>query len=95
MLGVEVWGDGDAARRYLDESPLDSAAAGLEAPTVIVLVYPDVHRSVLPIVVGTMDEDTSTPGSLTGTATGQQAAATSRQRHGSPGAAVTRSGALS
>ncbi|MGX5655634.1 hypothetical protein ACWKWC_12745 [Geodermatophilus nigrescens] len=57
VLGIEVWGDDDAARRHLDELPLDSAAAGLEAPTVVVLVFPEAYRSVLPIVVGTPGED--------------------------------------
>ncbi|MGY1714714.1 hypothetical protein [Geodermatophilus nigrescens] len=57
VLGIEVWGDDDAARRHLDELPLDSVAAGLEAPTVVVLVFPEAYRSVLPIVVGTTGED--------------------------------------
>ncbi|PRY50248.1 hypothetical protein LY71_104285 [Geodermatophilus tzadiensis] len=71
VLGVEVWGDDDAARRYLDELPLDSAAAGLEAPTVIVLVYPDVYRSVLPTVIATTDRGTHPLGDLAATTTGQ------------------------
>ncbi|MGX5653400.1 hypothetical protein ACWKWC_01340 [Geodermatophilus nigrescens] len=71
LHGVEVWGDDDAARRYLDELPLDSAAAGLEAPTVVVLVFPEAYRSVLPLVIGATDEDASAPDSLAGTAPGQ------------------------
>jgi hypothetical protein len=66
--GIEVWGDDDAARRYLGELALDSAAAGLGAPTVVVLVFPEVLRSVLPSVVGRMDADSSALGSLTGAA---------------------------
>ncbi len=69
--GIEVRGDDDAARGHLDDVPLDSAAVGLEAPTVVVLVFPDVHRAVLPGVVGTTDVDTAAPGSLTGTAAGR------------------------
>jgi hypothetical protein len=69
VLGVEVWGDDDAARRYLDELRLDSAAVGLEAPTVIALVYPDVYRTVLPAVVGSMGQGTHTSGNLASTAT--------------------------
>jgi hypothetical protein len=69
--GIEVWRDDDAARRHLDELPLDSAAAGLEAPTVVVLVFPEVYRSVLPTVLATMDADTQAPDSLTGAAAGR------------------------
>jgi hypothetical protein len=69
--GIEVWGDDDAARRHLDELPLDSAAAGLGAPTVVVLVFPEVYRAALPAVVGTLDTETPAPGSLTGTPAGR------------------------
>ncbi|MGY1813983.1 hypothetical protein [Blastococcus sp. SYSU D00820] len=55
MLGIEVWADDDAARTHLDELAPSSAAAGLAAPTVVVLVFPDAYRSVLPLLVGTPD----------------------------------------
>jgi hypothetical protein len=57
VLGIEVWCDDDAARLHLDELPLTSRAALLDAPTVIVLVMPDAYRWVLPTVVGAPDED--------------------------------------
>ncbi|SFN88197.1 hypothetical protein SAMN05660359_00410 [Geodermatophilus obscurus] len=69
--GVEVWADDDAARRHLDELPLDSAAAGLEAPTVVVLVFPEAYRAALPAVLATTDAETPAPGSPTGAAAGR------------------------
>ncbi len=51
-LGVEVWSDDDAACLHLRELPLTSTAAGLDAPTVVVLVYPDACRSLLPGILG-------------------------------------------
>ena len=71
VLGIEVWGDDDATRRHLDELSLDSAAAGLGAPTVVVLVFPEVYRAVLPTVVWTMDGDTTALRSPAGSAVGR------------------------
>ncbi len=62
VLGIEVWADDDAARRYLDELPLESAAAGLEAPTVIVLVASEADRSVLSSLLGTAAEESLVTG---------------------------------
>jgi hypothetical protein len=63
VLGIEVWADDDAARRYLDELPLESAAAGLEAPTVVVvLVAPEADRSVLSDLLGTAAEGSPVTG---------------------------------
>ncbi|SNS26524.1 hypothetical protein SAMN04488107_1959 [Geodermatophilus saharensis] len=67
VLGIEVWGDDDEARRHLAELPLDSAAAGLEPPTVVACVYPDVYRSVLPVLLGTADARTPAGGTLADT----------------------------
>jgi hypothetical protein len=50
-LGIEVWSDDDAACLHLQELPLTSTAAGLEAPTVVVLVYPDAFRPLLPTLL--------------------------------------------
>ncbi len=50
-LGIEVWSDDDAACRHLQELPLTSTAAGLGAPTVVVLVHPDAVRPLLPTLL--------------------------------------------
>lgn len=68
LLGLEVWGDDDATRRHLDELPLDSVAAGLEPPDVVVLVFPEVCRAELPRIVGTADERTTVADPLAGAA---------------------------
>ncbi len=52
VLGIEVWSDDAAACLHLRELPLTSTAAGLEAPTVVVLVYPDACRPLLPTLLG-------------------------------------------
>ena len=68
VLGVEVWSGDEAARRHLDRLPPTSKAVGLQAPTVVVLVFPDVYRSALPMIIGTPEEDTAVPaGSLSAT----------------------------
>jgi hypothetical protein len=51
VLGIEVWSDDEAACLHLQELPLTSTAAGLEAPTVVVLVYPDAFLPLLPTLL--------------------------------------------
>ena len=70
-LGIEVWSDDDAACLHLQELPLTSSAAGLGAPTVVVLVYPDTFRPLLPTLLGEPEpgrERTDTPAGAPGAA---------------------------
>ena len=59
-LGIEVWSDDDAACLHLQELPLTSTAAGLEAPTVVVLVYPDAFRPLLPTLLAEPEPEPGT-----------------------------------
>ncbi|MGY1607900.1 MULTISPECIES: hypothetical protein [unclassified Geodermatophilus] len=61
VLGVEVWSDDDAASRHLADLPANSRAAGLEAPTVVVLVWPDVYRALLPGLLGPSEAEAAEP----------------------------------
>ncbi len=68
VLGIEVWSDDDAAGQHLRELPLTSTAAGLEPPTVVVLVYPDAVRPLLPTLLGEPDAQTAGPAGVPGAA---------------------------
>jgi hypothetical protein len=46
ILDVEVWGDEDAAQRFLDRLPAVSRAAGLEEPQVVAFCLPAMYAAV-------------------------------------------------